>query len=155
MKFVHVSAPGRGYQYLAESEIVRLNPTTDELTDREGRTWKLANPSDIEHLIGNGIVRGVAVEGGDFVSVPLSAIDHVVDHFDEVTEAWFAIAVTSTRFRFAVDTPARALLGLDDEVFAIEELRASISRMTGSDTAAEQAVAEAAVAAGGRKRAVG
>lgn len=155
MSFVHVKLKGSRCGYVAESEIAEVDPILEQVTLRDGRKLEVADHNTIPQLISGGIVRGVSVDDGTLVSVPLASIDHVADTFDEAAGEWLAIATTARGLRFAVDPIGRAALGLDDEIYAAEELREAVARPKAADPVAEAAVAEAEEAAGGLRRKAG
>lgn len=155
MSFVHLkSERGRAF-YVAADLVAEVDAVTETVVLKDGRRLKAVEYSSIERLIGGGLIRGVTVEDGALVCVPVGAIDHVTDTFDEVAGEWLSIATTLRGIRFAVDPVGRAALGMDDETFAVEELRAAGARLRGDapgsseDVEADAAVAAAQEAAGG------
>ena len=67
----------------------------------------------------------------------------------------YCAATTARGVRFLVDGVSRCVLGLDEEVYDIEELREAVARLKGGDPVAEAAVAEAEEAAGRLQRKAG
>jgi hypothetical protein len=155
MTFVEVKLKGSSRGYIALSEVAQIEPSMEEVTTKDGRTLKLVSPDSLGQLLGRGLVRGLTEADGEIVTVPVSSLDHVVDRYDEAGCRWVATATTARGVRFLVDGVSRCVLGLDEEVYDIEELREAVARLKGGDPVAEAAVAEAEEAAGRLQRKAG
>lgn len=156
--FIHIKSgnPAR-HSYIAATEITELCGSAERAILRDGRVVTLVNPSDAERLLADtGIVRGIELETGKAVAVPVGSIDNVIDDQPDGSAEWVAVATTLSGVRFIVSCQSRARLGLDDEFFDFADLMEQRAILRG-EVAAVDADAEAAVAAAeaGRVRKAG
>jgi hypothetical protein len=151
--FVYCRSKRHGAVYVAASEIVQVDATAEEVITRDGLRHALVLSGDVDRLLGDGVVRGVSIDDGKIVAVPLSSIDHVTDEFDG--DEWQAVATTKRGVRLLLDAPSRSALGMDSEICDLAGLRSTLARMRGDDEAARAAVEAAEAAAGASKVAVG
>jgi hypothetical protein len=145
-KFVAVRSvkPGDLF-YIAVDMISEIGWTNGKVKTRDGRVVTLLDENDVEALVAGDIIRGALLTGREYVAVPVSSIDHVVDRYDEASREWVAIATTRGGVEFLCDSASRQRLRLNDEIFDADLLDVG-ARLGGElpvDREAEAAVDEA------------
>ena len=133
--------------YIATSEIVKIDAVMEQITTSDGARYTLTG-SDLDRLIGDGMIRGVSLEDGKIVAVPLSSVDHVTDEF--IADEWVSTVTTKRGLKFIADAPSRGVMNLDAEICDVVLLREQAVRVHAADDVAEAAV-EAADALAVRK----